>query len=49
MKKKLLALILAATMVAGLAGSLFLFRTTVFNGDVQSMGYLSLGILIIDG
>ena len=41
--------VILSSMVAGLAGSLFLFRTNVFNGDVQSMGYLSLGILIIGG
>ncbi len=35
--------------MAGLAGGIFLFKTQTFNGDVQSMGYLSLAILITGG
>jgi len=41
--------VLLSSAMAGLAGALFLFRTSAFNGDVQSMGYLSLGILITGG
>ena len=41
--------VLLSSAMAGLAGALFLFRTTAFNGDVQSMGYLSLAILITGG
>ena len=41
--------VLLSSAMAGLAGAIFLFRTTAFNGDVQSMGYLSLAILITGG
>jgi len=41
--------VLLSSAMAGLAGALFLFRTNAFNGDVQSMGYLSLAILITGG
>lgn len=41
--------VLISSAMAGLAGGLFLFRVTAFNGDVQSMGYLSLAILITGG
>ena len=41
--------VLASSAMAGLAGAIFLFRTTAFGGDVQSMGYLSLAILITGG
>lgn len=47
-KYQWVAVILSSAM-AGLAGGLFLFRITAFNGDVQSMGYLSLAILITGG
>ncbi len=47
-KYQWIAVILSSAM-AGLAGGLFLFRITAFNGDVQSMGYLSLAILITGG
>lgn len=47
-KYQWLAVLLSSAM-AGLAGGLFLFRVTAFNGDVQSMGYLSLAILITGG
>lgn len=41
--------VLLSSAMAGLAGGLFLFRINAFNGDVQSMGYLSLAILITGG
>lgn len=41
--------VLLSSAMAGLAGGLFLFKVTAFNGDVQSMGYLSLAILITGG
>ncbi len=41
--------VLLSSAMAGLAGGLFLFKVTVFLGDVQSMGYLSLAILIAGG
>jgi len=41
--------VLLSSAMAGLAGAIFLFRTVNFNGDVQSMGYLSLAILITGG
>lgn len=41
--------VLLSSAMAGLAGGLFVFRVTSFNGDVQSMGYLSLAILITGG
>lgn len=41
--------VLLSSAVAGLAGGLFLFKVTAFSGDVQSMGYLSLAILITGG
>lgn len=41
--------VLLSSAMAGLAGGLFLFKVTVFSGDVQSMGYLSLAILITGG
>lgn len=47
-KYQWIAVILSSAM-AGLAGALFLFRINSFGGDVQSMGYLSLAILITGG
>lgn len=41
--------VLLSSAMAGLAGALFLFKVTGFNGDVQSMGYLALAILITGG
>lgn len=41
--------VLLSSAMAGLAGGIFLFKVTAFNGDVQSMGYLSLAILITGG
>ncbi|MBQ0045748.1 MAG: ABC transporter permease [Mycoplasma sp.] len=41
--------VLLSSAMAGLAGGLFLFKVNAFNGDVQSMGYLSLAILITGG
>ncbi|XQP55238.1 MAG: ABC transporter permease [Mycoplasmoidaceae bacterium] len=41
--------VLLSSAMAGLAGAIFLFKVTAFMGDVQSMGYLSLAILITGG
>lgn len=41
--------VLLSSAMAGLAGGLFLFKVHIFYGDVQSMGYLSLAILITGG
>ena len=41
--------VILSSLLAGMAGALFLFRTIAFNGNVQSMGYLALAILIVGG
>ncbi|XQP55534.1 MAG: ABC transporter permease [Mycoplasmoidaceae bacterium] len=41
--------VLLSSAMAGLAGGIFLFKISAFTGDVQSMGYLSLAILITGG
>ena len=41
--------VILSSLLAGMAGALFLFRTIAFNGNVQSMGYLALAILIAGG
>ncbi|WEK83223.1 MAG: ABC transporter permease [Mycoplasma sp.] len=39
--------VILSSAFAGLAGALFLFKTNVFNGDTEGLGYLALAIMIV--